>query len=166
MIRPANLDDIPQILSLTRACAAHLVASGIYQWNETYPNREVFLNDVEREELYVLTDKGTLQGCIVPTVIKDEEYESVDWIVPEGKHLYIHRLAVHPSYQGKGLAGKLMDYAETLGRESHFDSIRLDTFSRNPRSNALYQRRGYIRCGDIHLPKQSKLPFHCYELAL
>lgn len=166
MIRPAKIDDIPYILELTRACAADLRASEIFQWNDAYPSREIFENDLQREELYVLTGNGEIRACIVVTSTKDEEYEEIAWTVPEGRHVYIHRLAVHPNLQGNGLAGKLMDFAEQKASEAGCDSVRLDTFSQNPRSNALYQRRGYVRCGHIFLPLQSDLPFHCYELPL
>ena len=31
-----------------------MIANGIYQWNEHYPNPSAFENDVKRDELYVL----------------------------------------------------------------------------------------------------------------
>ncbi len=166
MIRTAILNDIPEILELTRACAAELCSRGIFQWNENYPNSRVFTNDVARKELYVFHNPGKILGCITLTELEDAEYAEVSWPVAEGRHLYVHRLAVHPLYQGKGIASQLMRFGETLAREQGYDSVRLDTFSKNTRSNALYQGRGYQACGTIQLPEQSAYPFNCYELPL
>ena len=80
--------------------------------------------------------------------------------------MYIHRLAVHPEYQGKGFAQKMMDYAEDYARKENYISVRLDTFSQNHRNQRFYEARGYQKLGDIYFPKQSVHPFHCYELIL
>lgn len=165
MIRAANFADIPEILKLTLACGKDLSSRGIDQWNEHYPNRKVFENDVLRNELYVM-EKKSLLGCIVLTELKDAEYGTVQWVTGESRHLYVHRLAVHPAAQGRGIGRHLMDFAEQWGRKEGYSSIRLDTFSLNPRSNALYRNRGYLACGTIQLPAQSDIPFNCYELPL
>jgi len=54
MIRYANISEISEILTLTKACAKHMIQNKIYQWNEHYPNQSAFEKDIEREELYVL----------------------------------------------------------------------------------------------------------------
>lgn len=33
MIRRAKISEIPNILTITQACARHMVQKGIYQWN-------------------------------------------------------------------------------------------------------------------------------------
>jgi len=60
MIRLAKIPEIPEILALTKACAAHMIANGIYQWNANYPNAEAFKKDVQRGELYVLMKSTSL----------------------------------------------------------------------------------------------------------
>jgi len=59
-----------------------------------------------------------------------------------------------------------MNFAEKYARDNNFTSVRLDTFSQNKRNQKFYETRGYQRLGDIYFPKQSKHPFHCYELKL
>ena len=53
MIRPANISDIDPILDITKSCALHMIDNGIFQWNEHYPDKESFINDVRNEELFV-----------------------------------------------------------------------------------------------------------------
>jgi ribosomal protein S18 acetylase RimI-like enzyme len=166
MIRHAKISEIPDILTITQACAKKMQENGIFQWNEHYPSKEVFQKDIDRGELFVVEEKNTVQGTIVISTLMDEEYKPIQWLTPNGNSVYIHRLAVHPNLQGKGLAQKMMDFAENHAREHRFVSVRLDTFSQNRRNQRFYEQRGYQKLGDIYFPKQSMHPFHCYELVL
>lgn len=166
MIRRAKISEIPDILTITQACAKKMQENGIFQWNEHYPSKEAFQKDIERGELFVVEEKNTVQGTIVISTLMDEEYKPIQWLTPNGNSVYIHRLSVHPNLQGKGLAQQMMDFAENHAREHRFVSVRLDTFSQNKRNQRFYEQRGYQKLGDIYFPKQSMHPFHCYELVL
>ncbi len=166
MIRRAKILEIHDILSIARACAAHLAARGIYQWNEHYPTKQVFEQDIRRGELFIVENQTQIIGFIVISTLMDKEYEEVVWLTPSHKNVYIHRLAVHPEWQGRGYARQLMDFAENRARETNCVSIRLDTFSQNQRNQSFYQQRGYTQLGDIFFPEQSSHPFYCYELIL
>ncbi len=166
MIRHAKISEIEDILTITKACAAKMIENGIFQWNEHYPTKEAFVNDVKRNELYVRVEKGKVIGAIVISTYMDDEYIPIQWLTPNGKSTYIHRVCIHPDHQGKGYAQELMDFAEDHSRKNGFISVRLDTFSQNKRNQRFYEQRGYQKLGDIFFPKQSEHPFHCYELVL
>lgn len=141
-----------------------MIKQGIYQWNETYPSRQAFENDLRRNELYVIEKAGAICGMVTITTLIDKEYIPVAWLTKNDNAIYIHRLAVQPENQGKGYAQKLMDFAEDLARKQGYSSVRLDTFSKNKRNQNFYEKRGYQKLSDIYFPKQSEYPFHCYEL--
>jgi ribosomal protein S18 acetylase RimI-like enzyme len=164
MIRKAINTDIESIIEITKACAKHMIDNNIFQWNTFYPNKNVFENDVKRNELYVITINKNIVGCIVISTFMDKEYIPVTWHSKTNNSIYIHRLAVHPNHQGKGLAQKLMDFAENFAISNNYNSVRLDTFSKNSRNQKFYELRGYNRLENIYFPKQSKDPFYCYEL--
>ena len=166
MIRKATPEDIDAILLITKACALHMQSQSIFQWNEVYPNRQAFVTDIERDELYVIEIDNTIKGCIVISTFMDEVYKPVQWITENKNNIYIHRLAIDPKTQGKGLAQQLMAFAEQYAIDNNYSSIRLDTFSQNPRNQKFYELRGYKRLEDIYFPKQSEFPFYCYELVL
>ncbi|OIQ27724.1 MAG: GNAT family N-acetyltransferase [Bacteroidetes bacterium MedPE-SWsnd-G2] len=166
MIRIANSQDINNLLSLTKACARHMIAKGIFQWNEHYPNSAAFENDIARQELFVLEGNKAIIGCVVISTFMDEEYKPITWLTPNNNSFYIHRLAIHPDHQGKGYAQDLMDFAESKAKSQKRVSVRLDTFSQNKRNQKFYEQRGYQRLGTIFFPKQSEHPFYCYELVL
>lgn len=166
MIRRAKISDLSDILGITKACAAFMIAKGIYQWNEHYPSKEAFLNDIEREELYVLLHENSVIGTVVVSTHMDNEYVPIRWLSKNENNIYIHRLSIHPDFQGNGYAQKLMDFGENYAKQNGFASVRLDTFSQNKRNQKFYEARGYQKLGDIFFPKQSEYPFHCYELVL
>jgi ribosomal protein S18 acetylase RimI-like enzyme len=166
VIVPAKISEIPEILSLTKACAQFMISKGIFQWNEHYPSQTAFERDIDRNELYLLKVENRIIGIVVISTFMDEEYISVNWLSPNSNNLYIHRLAVHPDFQRQGYAIQLMDYVEAFAKAQKAISIRLDTFSQNPRNQKFYTSRGYQKVGDIAYPKQSKYPFYCYELLL
>jgi len=163
IIKPTKAD-IPELLIVTKACAKAMITNGIYQWNDDYPSYEAFEKDIEIGQLWVIKNQETIIGSIVISDIIDEEYKVVEWLTPNTKNVYIHRLAIHPEQQGKGLAQKLMNFAENYAKENGYVSVRLDTFSLNERNNIFYEKRGYQKLGDVYFPKQSEHPFHCYEL--
>tara|TARA_R110000868_G_scaffold366212_1_gene629129 strand:- start:148 stop:648 length:501 start_codon:yes stop_codon:yes gene_type:complete len=165
-MRAAKISEIPDILKITKACALQMSENGIHQWNEHYPSKTAFENDINRNELFVLEENSKIIGTIVISTLMDHEYLPIKWLTPNQNNVYIHRLAVHPEYQGKGFAQKMMDYAEDYARKENYISVRLDTFSQNHRNQRFYEARGYQKLGDIYFPKQSVHPFHCYELIL
>jgi ribosomal protein S18 acetylase RimI-like enzyme len=170
MIRKAKPSEIDKIITLTQACAQKMLDQEIYQWNDQYPSISAFEMDNQREELYVLLEMDKLSnaeiliGCITISTLKDMEYNAIDWCPKDGLSYYIHRLAVHPNFQHRGNAIKLMNYAEVFAKNKGALSVRLDTFSLNLRNQKFYENRGYQRLGEIYFPRQSDAPFYCYEL--
>lgn len=163
LIKKASKQDLDQLLTVVKSCGKNLIDQGIFQWNEEYPKREDLLEDIELQELWKLEDKDSIIGLIVLTENEDTEYHNVKWLTKNHKNLYIHRLAVHPKFQGKGYAQKLMAFAEKYARENGYSSIRLDTFSENKRNLKFYEQRNYVKLESIYFPKQSAFPFYCYE---
>ena len=96
----------------------------------------------------------------------DEEYQFVKWLTDNNNNIYIHRLAINPTHQKMGYAQEMMSFAEGFARKNNYNSIRLDTFSKNVRNQHFYQQRDYKKLGNIFFPNQSEYPFYCYELVL
>ncbi|WGF93563.1 GNAT family N-acetyltransferase [Aequorivita marisscotiae] len=166
MIEKAKSSQIDQLLAITKACANTMQSLGIFQWNDYYPNAAAFIEDIKRGELYIYLEGNKIVGCIVISTKMDAVYKTVNWLAPTSNNYYIHRLAVHPDSQGRGIARTLMDFAEKLGAENKLVSIRLDTFSQNARNQKFYEARGYIRLDAIYFYNQSEYPFYCYEFLL
>jgi ribosomal protein S18 acetylase RimI-like enzyme len=163
MINKSSVQDLEQLLFIVKSCGQNLIEQGIFQWNENYPSKAVLLEDIALQQIWKLEEGNSIVGLIVLTEIEDAEYQHVKWLTKNDKNLYIHRLAVHPNFQGKGFAQKLMNFAENYALENGYKSIRLDTFSQNKRNLQFYEKRNYIKLESIYFPNQSAFPFYCYE---
>ncbi|UCG70273.1 MAG: GNAT family N-acetyltransferase [Thermoplasmata archaeon] len=162
----ANSENIIEVLELVQECMQHMNDQGIEQWNEQYPQSDIFISDIEKDSLFIIKNEENIVGIIVLSEEQDEQYDQIDWKDKFGKVLLVHRLAVHPKWQGKGIAQKLMDFGENYAKENGYSSIRLDTYSQNPRSLKLFEKRKYERkSGHIHFP-ECKEPYYCYEMLL
>ncbi|WP_299525893.1 GNAT family N-acetyltransferase [uncultured Lutibacter sp.] len=165
-IKKVKISDLKQLHSLTKSCANDMMDNGIFQWNEKYPSKEVLQTDIELGQIWKLEESEIIKGIIVLTEIEDKEYINVKWLTKNLKNLYLHRLAVHPNFQGNGYAQKLMDFAENYASKNMYNSIRLDTFSQNKRNQLFYEKRNYVKLENIYFPNQSEHPFYCYEKVL
>ena len=123
MIRSANISDIDPILDITKSCALHMIDNGIFQWNEHYPDKASFINDVGNEELFVYSVNEKVVGCISLCNEMDEVYKPVHWKTINDNNLYVHRLAVHPDFQKKGLGKSMMDFAENYANDNRYISV-------------------------------------------
>ncbi len=71
---------------------------------ETYPQGFIVLeND---SEIIGFVNSGATQEV----ELSDEEFKELVGHDPEGKHIVILSVVVHPAYQGKGMASKLMNH--------------------------------------------------------
>ena len=165
-IREAVTNDINSVMEIIKSCTIDMISKKIFQWNDKYPNIEIFKNDIINKHLYVLVTENDILGCVSITFEMDDFYKKIDWISNTNKNIYVHRLAIHPKYQGLGYAKRMMSFIENMGVENMCESIRLDTFSMNEKNNNFYSRLGYEKLGQIYFRDQSDMPFNCYEKPL
>ena len=165
-IELAEINDIDNIMKMINNCANDLISKNIFQWNEKYPSKDVFLIDIEKKNLFIFKNSSGVVGCVALSYDKDIEYNDIKWITKDDKNLYVHRLAVDTKFQKQGIGRLLMDFAEDYARDNKLKSVRLDTFSKNERNNRFYKSRKYIQLDDVYFPNQSEFPFHCYEKIL
>ncbi len=159
--------DEQEIIAMTKLCAADLISKGISQWDENYPDLNTIQTDIHRGELFKYVLDDSIVGIVVLNESQDPEYNELNWITPvHSRNLVVHRLAVHPKHQGKGIARKLMDFAEKKAKHDGYDSIRLDTFSQNKRNQKFYDNRSYQRTGEVYLSYRDDFPYIGYELIL
>jgi len=144
--------DEQEIIAMTKLCAADLISKGISQWDENYPDLNTIRTDIHQGELFKYVLDDTVVGIVVLNENQDPEYSELNWITPDNsRNLVVHRLAVHPEHQGKGIARQLMDFAEERAKRDGYESIRLDTFTQNKRNQKFYDNRGYQRTGEVYL---------------
>lgn len=127
----ASEKHLERVCRLCRSCSVHMFSKQIDQWDEVYPDRKVFLDDIRSESLYLVLDDESGEGiaCIVINEEQDPEYKEVDWQYEGERIAVIHRLMVHPRYEGRGIARQLIRYAEELAQSRKYEAIRLDVIA-------------------------------------
>jgi ribosomal protein S18 acetylase RimI-like enzyme len=161
-IRLACTEELDVLHAIVRDATRCMDEQGIPQWDEIYPNKAILTKDIERQEMHVIDPDGRVAGFIVINETQSPEYAAVEWSYP-GRALVVHRLTIDPAYQRRGLATRLMDFAEETAAIQGYNCIRLDAFTRNPASFTLYENRGYRKAGIVRFRKGK---FFCYEKAI
>jgi GNAT superfamily N-acetyltransferase len=165
LIRTATVPDIPAIMQLISRVVPLMQAEGNYQWDAHYPNERVFENDIARGQLWVAELDGNLAGVAAITTDQDPEYAQVGWDITQPA-VVTHRLAVDPSFRGKGVAGALLQQAERVARLRGILLLRTDTNTQNQATQKLFPRLGYALAGKIELGFRPGLQFYCYQKQL
>ena len=168
-VRQGNLEDIDAVMALVRRVVPLMRASGNLQWDSDYPNPGVFERDVELAQLWVagIADGGETQiaGIAAITTDQEPEYANVGWDVSE-LAIVVHRLAVDPAFQGKGIAAALMQQAEAVAISRGITILRVDTNSQNQATQKLFPKLGYLFAGETGFGFRPGLRFLCYEKRL
>jgi len=162
IIRKANKSDLDNIMLMYKSCVKGMLTNNIDQWDATYPNSGVIMEDLIAQSYFVALENGIIIGGINIDQNQDKTYLEIDWEDKKNQFLVVHRLAVKVEFWKKGIGKKLMIFAENLVVEKGLKSIRLDTYSGNPKAMEFYRRLGYIELGTIDL-KPNKDKYHCFE---
>jgi len=162
IIRKANTVDIGNIMIMYKSCVKGMLKNDIDQWDDTYPNSEIILADIKERTYFVAEHEGEIIGGINIDKNQDEAYLNIKWTDKNNLFLVVHRLAVVEEKWGDGIGKALMLFAEEVVAEEGHQSIRLDTYSRNPHAMEFYKRIGYTELGAIDL-KPEKDKYYCFE---
>ena len=159
----ATRKDFPEVMTLYRRAILNMDEQHIYQWDEIYPDRHIIREDVARGRMEVGRIDGSIAVAFVIEFCKSDDYEDANWCYDDENIAVLHRLCVHPAYQGRGVAREAMDYIEQSVLDRGVHTVRLDAFSQNPYALRLYERRGYEKAGEITFRKGL---FYLYEKKL
>lgn len=141
----ATTAELDELISFYRIVTDHMEENAMTQWHwGTYPNEDMIREDVEAGRLYYLRQDDEIAAAVVAATGQDPEYVPLTWNC--GLHPGVfHRLAVHPSMQGAGLGGLVLDDVQQLLRRSGCDCIRCDTSDQNRAACRLYEKMGFRR---------------------
>ena len=162
IIRKAEISDLENIMLMYKSCVTGMLENGINQWDATYPNTEIISQDLEVMTYYVAEIEGEIIGGINIDQNQDETYLAIDWKDKSNSFLVVHRLGVKEENWGEEMGKRLMNFVEDLVVEKNLKSIRLDTYSGNPKAMEFYKQLGYTRLGHIYL-KSNKNEYYCFE---
>ena len=93
-IRKAKISDLGNIMIMYKSCVKGMIANGIDQWDDTYPDIETINQDLEKQNYYVVEEKGEIIGGINIDQNQDKTYLDIDWEDKSDSFLVVHRFGV------------------------------------------------------------------------
>lgn len=127
MIRPATLNDLPEIRQCAREAYSHYIDR---IGKEPAPMIADFENQIRGEIVYVaVSDTDEVQGFIVYYVRND--------------HMHLENVAVACEHQGKGIGKTLVSHCESVARQKGLSAVELYTNEMMTENLRLYPRLGY-----------------------
>lgn len=164
-IRPAVPTDLDSLWPAVVRAVAAMRAEGNTQWGDDYPISDDYAEDIGRGELIVAAaPDGRVLGAACASVAPEPLYVDVDWTIP-APAMVVHRMVVDPEVQRGGVARALFQYAEDRARTQGVPTIHADTSCKNEKMQRLFQKLGFVRRGEIHIPGRPLL-FPVFEKLL
>ena len=109
------------------------------QWNENNIKCDCLSKDYKINNFYINYQNDVPVGCMAITDL-DTKYWSE---IPQGKSLYIHKLAIKRIYAGKGVSKQLIDFAKNLSLKNGINSVRLDCNLHRNKLRMVYEKEGF-----------------------
>ena len=145
--RTAIMDDLEEIELLIQQAIIQMEVCNIHQWDEVYPTKQDFQQDIEKKQLFVGSVENEIVVIYVLNQECDEAYKTGKWQYKDEAFYIIHRLCVKPSFQHCGIAKRTMLHIEKEILSWKGENIRLDVFAENPYALKLYESCGYDKVG-------------------
>ena len=113
LYRTANIYDLEDIYLLIKNAVKQMESENIYQWDDIYPTKNDFKNDIEKNQAYVgIIDKKI---AVVYTINKECDREYITngkWKYSGESFVVIHRLCVSADFQNKGIGKNTLTHIE------------------------------------------------------
>lgn len=141
--QPADLDALVDIDASASRWAASI---GFDRGQPPRPMREILAERVARGEVYL----ARLDG--VPAAMLTLQWADAEiWGDLPGEAGYVHGLATHRAFAGKGSGLALLRWIEREVAAAGRRSVRLDCNAGDPPLRAYYERAGFTHRGDVAL---------------
>lgn len=163
MIRNAQTKDLPEILRIYDSAREFMrTHNNPTQWAGNYPDYETIVDDIEKQQIYVVTnddDKEKICGCFALIGGVDETYIKIyegEW-KNDSQYGAIHRVASDGTK--KGIFAECVEFA----RKS-YNHLRVDTHKDNIPMQGAITKCGFEYCGIIYLQNgDPRLAYEWYE---
>ncbi len=156
----AKQNDVQEIMSLIAQAKLFLAEQKIDQWQNGYPDISDILLDIAQQNGYVAYQNHEIVGYVCISFDGEPCYDVIkgEWLSKQA-YATIHRMTVENRQKGKGLAGKLFDFAEQLCAKKKIHSLRVDTDEKNLLMQRVFAKQGFVYCGVVDVGDSEKIAF-------
>ena len=144
---PAKDTYLPQILNIYDCARKFMRKTGNHsQWTGKYPDEETLLDDILKQQLYVIKESERVHAVFAFIIGEDPTYKVIDygkWL-SDKEYGTIHRIASDGEIHG------VFEIAVAFC-ENKISHLRIDTHEDNKVMQHLIAKNGFKRCGTIYL---------------
>lgn len=158
--RKATSADADQIWNILEKAIARRKAEGSDQWQDGYPNPAVVDHDIENGHGYVLAGEGKIAGYIAVLINDEPAYAEIKgtWLT-DGDFVVYHRVAISDDFLGQGLAQEMLKRVDEYAAANNIRSVRADTNFDNKGMLRIFEKLGYVYCGEVFFRGSARLAF-------
>ena len=156
IFRRSVVKDVDEMVIIADQGKALLKSRGVQQWQRgTYPDRRLFLQDIEDAIGYVVEEENKVVGICAVTFTDEESYRHLiqgEWMTKDTDcYATIHRSAIAREQQGRHLSTFLFEAVEKMAKEKGAVSMRVDTHPDNLVMQGALCRAGFEKCGEFYI---------------
>ena len=162
--RKAKLEDLDQVMEAVEDSREVLRLQGNGQWQDGYPNRDNFINDINNGRLFVVIDEKDKNNIIAVCALtyREEDYHHLyegKWLT-DLPYMVMHRVAIKKAYRGQGYGKKLFEIFIETAKVEGYRSLRIDTHEGNAIMRHLIELFGFVYCGKAILtPNKDRMVY-------
>lgn len=153
MIRKANKSDIKAVAEIyEKIIQAEEIGKVSIGWQRgVYPTEKTAVEALEKGELFVMEDNGTVVAAAKINQEQVPEYYNCKWEheAPDSEIMVLHTLVVDPDKAGCGYGTKFVAFYEEYALLNECKYLRMDTNEKNINARKLYYKLGYKEPGIV-----------------
>lgn len=164
MLRRAVIQDLDKIMYVVDETKEDMQKNGSDQFDDSYPARKHFMEDIENGYLYIRSVGTDVAGiiCINNNEITGTEHLNWSKITP---CTAFYRLIVNKLYRRHGIGKGLVRLAEDISKRHGLNYVKASTYELNTSMIGLFNKLDYKFVGKVSV-ETKKYPFYCYEKLL
>ena len=146
MIRHATAEDLDILDEIYENARKFMASHGNpNQWVNGHPNRQDLMEELEKNQLYVIIKEDVIQASFVFFEHDDPTYSYIEgkWCNDED-YVVVHKVATRNLMRGMGT--EIMNYAKSKHKD-----VRIDTHQDNVYMQNVLKKNGFVRTGIIYL---------------
>lgn len=146
--------DLPLIFQLFDAAIVYQEKNGYELWPR-------FSESLILEEISGKRHWKVLEGEAIAGVFSVMYNDPVIWLErDQDPAVYLHRIAVNPSFKRKGLMPAIREWAKEHAVQQEKEFVRMDTWGNNENLRKYYESCGFDYLGKQQLPETEQGPAH------
>ena len=153
LIRKAKTEDIAAVGQIYEDIHTEEEAGRVtIGWQRgIYPTERTAEAALERGDLFVMEDNGTIVGAALINAIQVGVYSNAPWQfeAADSEVSVLHTLVISPKAGRKGYGESFVRFYEEHSKAVGRPYLRIDTNERNTRARAMYKKLGYTEIATV-----------------